>query len=124
LQYRIPVKTPAEQAKTVATLQSAAFADFFGQQVISAERSRQKGLPISQLNFVRLSASSESFFAGLEGNASQSLQREAVGQTLDVFGNPEWGNSTLASWAGNATPAIQSALVRTLSTPGIPESLQ
>merc|ERR1719456_1038342 len=76
LQYRIPVRTPAERADLVAILQSAEFADDFGQQIISEEQARPQGLSISQLAFVRLSTKSTSF-AGEGGNVTQKFSWEA-----------------------------------------------
>jgi len=121
-QYRIPVNTPAEQKDTVVTLQSSEFARTFGKQFISAERARPKGLSISELDFVRMSTASESF-AG-EGNRTQNFNREAVGQTFDVFGSPLVAIHTLKLWVANATAAIEAAIVKALSTSSIPQSQQ
>lgn len=122
LQYRIPVRSSAEQADVVATLQTPRFAQEFTQQVISAEQASQ-GLRISQVDFERLSINSTSFTSS-GGNDTEPILREVVGNALDLYGNPLWNKTTLAAWANNATPAIQAALVRTLSTPAIPASVQ
>lgn len=121
LQYRILVKTPTEQAKLVEVLQSAEFANSFRAWLL--EYARQHGLHILESDFMRLSISSQNF-PGFGGRGAEQFTREAVGNALDLFGSPEWPNNAVVSWAGNATPAIQTALEKTLPSPGVPQSLQ
>lgn len=119
LRYRISVGTPAEQAELIEILLSAQFAENFGRKLISSEQANPEGLNISQLDFARLGTKSESF-PGSEGDESQSLNREAVGKSLELYGVPLWDSRNLESWAGNATPAIKAALVKTFSASSLP----
>jgi hypothetical protein len=114
LQYRVRVGSSNEQTDLIETLHSAEFADEFGREVTSAEQVRAHGLTISEFSFVRLSSKSLPF-AETASNDTSILFREALGNALDLYGNPLWANATLEAWQKNATPAVRAAVVKTIS---------
>merc|ERR1712194_198006 len=67
-----------------------------------------------------MGSANSSIFSSEGGNETQSFSREAVGRTLHVYGSPLWSSNELETWAGNAPPAIEAALVKTLTNSEMP----
>lgn len=109
--YRIAVATPEKQISMVALLSSPEFAHGFKQRIMSEQH---EGFRVSHLDLVRLRTHVSEQPAG-----APSLNRDVVGSALDIFTSEHLTYETLLLWVGNATPAVESAIAKALSAPGV-----
>ena len=104
-----------------AIVDSAEYAEVFGDHVIPYVRSFTSASGMSMLNFVRIAALEKNFVSSDRSNGSDSLIRSSlasgVAMAIDVSPAPEYV-AVSAAWVGNKPPADYEKLWRGLALVG------
>jgi hypothetical protein len=111
LQYIVSSRSLMEMNATVATTQTLRFGRDFSEKLIQVELAKTQGLNIQRVSLQRTSTASSVALS----SEQQSLNLTALGSIVSVFGAEGWTSADLSSWASNAAPAMQAAIVSSLS---------